>query len=145
MASFNKVILVGNLTRDPDLRVTPSGNSVCNIGLAVSRSYTTKDGDKKEETAFIDVDSFGRQAEIINQYFSKGRPIMIEGRLKFGQWESKDGEKRSKLSVIMESFQFLGGKNDGDGQSSNASSESSEVVSNDNDSKEDESIDEVPF
>ena len=70
---------------------------------------------------------------------------MIEGRLKFGQWESKDGEKRSKLSVIMESFQFLGGKNDGDGQSSNASSESSEVVSNDNDSKENESIDEVPF
>jgi len=116
MASFNKVILMGNLTRDPELRVTPNGNSICKLGLATSRVYATRDGERREETTFVDVDAFGKQAEVISKYMRKGRPIMIEGRLKLDQWES-DGQKRSKLGVILENFQFLGGRDDNDGSS----------------------------
>lgn len=113
MASFNKVILMGNLTRDPELRVTPNGNSICKLGLATSRVYATRDGERREETTFVDIDAFGKQAEVISKYMRKGRPIMIEGRLKLDQWES-DGQKRSKLGVILENFQFLGGRDDND-------------------------------
>ncbi|MEM8866657.1 MAG: single-stranded DNA-binding protein [Verrucomicrobiota bacterium] len=113
MASFNKVILLGNLTRDPELRVTANGNSICKLGLAVSRAYNTKDGERREETTFVDIDAFGRQAEVISKYMRKGRPIMVEGRLKLDQWES-DGQKRSKLSVVLENFQFVGGRDDND-------------------------------
>lgn len=113
MASFNKVILMGNLTRDPELRVTPNGNSICKLGLATSRVYSTRDGERREETTFVDIDAFGKQAEVISKYMRKGRPIMIEGRLKLDQWES-DGQKRSKLGVILENFQFLGGRDDND-------------------------------
>jgi single-strand DNA-binding protein len=111
MASFNKVILMGNLTRDPELRVTPNGNSICKLGLATSRVYSTRDGERREETTFVDIDAFGKQAEVISKYMRKGRPIMIEGRLKLDQWES-DGQKRSKLSVVLENFQFLGSRED---------------------------------
>ena len=100
MASFNKVILMGNLTRDPETRVTPSGLTICKLGLAVSRNYSTKDGEKREETTFVDVDAFGRQAEVITKYMSKGKPIMLEGRLRLDQWEANDGQKRSKLCVV---------------------------------------------
>lgn len=117
MASFNKVILMGNLTRDPELRVTANGNSICKLGLATSRVYTTKDGERREETTFVDIDAFGKQADVINKYFRKGRPIMVEGRLKLDQWES-DGQKRSKLSVVLENFQFIGGRDDNDGGNS---------------------------
>jgi single-strand DNA-binding protein len=116
MASFNKVILMGNLTRDPELRVTANGNSICKLGLATSRVYSTKDGERREETTFVDIDAFGKQADVINKYMRKGRPIMIEGRLKLDQWES-DGQKRSKLSVVLENFQFLGSRDDNDGAS----------------------------
>jgi len=109
MASFNKVILMGNLTRDPETRVTPSGLTICKMGLAVSRRYSTKDGDSREETTFVDVDAFGRQAEVITKYLRKGSPIFVEGRLRFDQWESNDGQKRTKLSVVLENFQFVGG------------------------------------
>ncbi|MEM1221225.1 MAG: single-stranded DNA-binding protein [Verrucomicrobiota bacterium] len=119
MASFNKVILLGNLTRDPELRVTANGNSICKLGLAVSRAYSTKDGERREETTFVDIDAFGKQAEVISKYMRKGRPIMVEGRLKLDQWES-DGQKRSKLSVVLENFQFVGGRDDN--QSSSGSS-----------------------
>lgn len=115
MASFNKVILMGNLTRDPEMRVTPSGISICKFGLAVSRRYKTADGEQKEETTFVDIDSFGRQAETISKYMSKGRPIHVEGRLKFDQWETPQGEKRSKLGVVLENFQFLNSRADGEG------------------------------
>lgn len=108
MASFNKVILMGNLTRDPELRVTPKGTAVCQIGLAVNSSYKDKDGNAREEVTFVDVDAFGRQAEVIAKYMNKGRPILIEGRLKLDSWESKEGEKRSKLKVILDSFTFVG-------------------------------------
>lgn len=124
MASFNKVILMGNLTRDPELRVTPNGNSICKLGLATSRVYSTRDGERREETTFVDIDAFGKQAEVISKYMRKGRPIMIEGRLKLDQWES-DGQKRSKLSVVLENFQFLGSRDDNDSSSGGDSYEDS--------------------
>lgn len=113
MASFNKVILIGNLTRDPELRVTANGNSICKFGLAVNRVYQTRDGERREETTFIDIDAFGKQAEVISKYMRKGRPLMVEGRLKLDQWES-DGQKRSRLGVVLENFQFLGSRDDAD-------------------------------
>ena len=98
MASFNKVILVGNLTRDPELRYTPKGTAIAKIGLAVNRTWTSETGEKKEEVTFVDVDAFGRQAEIIGQYMKKGRPFLVEGRLQLDQWEDKQtNQKRSKL------------------------------------------------
>src|ERR1700733_2966091 len=109
MASFNKVILVGNLTRDPELRYTPKGPAIAKVGLAVNRVWTNEAGEKKEEVTFIDVDIFGRTAENVGQYMRKGRPIMIEGRLKLDQWDDKQtGQKRSKLGVVAETVQFLG-------------------------------------
>ena len=109
MASFNKVILVGNLTRDPELRYTPKGMAIAKIGLAVNRNWTSESGEKKEEVTFVDVDIFGRTAENVAQYMKKGRPILIEGRLKLDQWDDKQtGQKRSKLGVVAEVAQFLG-------------------------------------
>ncbi|MDP4611336.1 MAG: single-stranded DNA-binding protein, partial [Opitutales bacterium] len=91
MASFNKVILMGNLTRDPETRVTATGLTICKLGLAVSRVYSTKDGERKEETTFVDIDAFGKQAEVITKYMRKGKAIHVEGRLKLDQWEGNDG------------------------------------------------------
>jgi len=109
MASFNKVILIGNLTRDPELRYTPKGTAIAKVGVAVNRVWTSESGEKKEEVTFIDVDIFGRTAENVGQYMRKGRPIMIEGRLKLDQWDDKQtGQKRSKLGVVAETVQFLG-------------------------------------
>jgi len=111
MASFNKVIIAGNLTRDPELRYTPKGTAVARIGLAVNRVYTTETGEKKEEVTFIDVDAFGRQAEVIGQYMKKGRPLLVEGRLKLDSWEDKNTkQKQSKLKVVLESFSFIDSK-----------------------------------
>lgn len=115
MASFNKVILLGNLTRDPETRVTANGNTICKMGMAVSRVYSTRDGERKEETTFVDIDAFGRQAEVITKYMRKGRPLMVEGRLKLDQWETNEGQKRSKLGVVLENFQFIGGRDDNAG------------------------------
>ncbi|MDR1891089.1 MAG: single-stranded DNA-binding protein [Puniceicoccales bacterium] len=112
MASFNKVILMGNLTRDPELRVTQQGSSICKFAVAVSRQAKQADGTLKEETTFVDVDAFGKQAEVIGKYLTKGRPILIEGRLRLDQWETQSGEKRSKLGVVLESFQFVGSRAD---------------------------------
>ena len=124
MASFNKVILMGNLPRDPELRVTAGGLSICKLGLAVNRVYTTKDGERREETTFVDIDAFGKQAEVISKYMRKGRPIFVEGRLKFDQWES-EGQKRSKLGVILDKFEFLGGRDDDAGGQSGGGYEKS--------------------
>ena len=108
MASYNKVILIGNLTRDPELRYTPSGRAIAKLGLALNRSWKTDTGETREEVTFVDVDAFGRQAEVLGQYLRKGRPVMVEGRLKLDQWDDKQtGQKRSRLGVILESFQFL--------------------------------------
>lgn len=109
MASFNKVILMGNLTRDPELRYTPKGTAIAKIGLAVNRNWTSESGEKKEEVTFIDVDVFGRTAENVGQYMRKGRPILVEGRLRLDQWDDKQtGQKRSRLGVVAETIQFLG-------------------------------------
>jgi len=112
MASFNKVILVGNLTRDPELRYTPKGTAIAKIGIAVNRVWTNEAGEKKEEVTFVDVDIFGRTAENVGQYMRKGRPILIEGRLRLDQWDDKQtGQKKSKLGVVAETVQFLGSAN----------------------------------
>ena len=108
MANYNKVILVGNLTRDPELRYTPKGTAIARLGIAINRSWRTDTGETREEVTFVDVDAFGRQAETLGQYMKKGRPIMIEGRLKLDTWEDKQtNQKRSKLGVVLKSFQFL--------------------------------------
>ena len=110
MASFNKVILVGNLTRDPELRYTPKGMAIAKLGLAVNRVWRNEAGETKEDVTFVDVDAFGRQAETLAQYVKKGSPLLVEGRLKLDQWDDKQtGQKRSKLGVVVEGFQFLGG------------------------------------
>jgi single-strand DNA-binding protein len=116
MASFNKVILMGNLTRDPELRYTSNGKAIAKLGLAVNRAWTSESGEKKEEVTFVDVDTFGRTAENVGQYMRKGSPILIEGRLRLDQWDDKQtGQKRSKLGVVAETVQFLGSPRSGEG------------------------------
>ena len=116
MANFNKVILAGNLTRDPELRYTPNGKAIAKFAMAINRNWTTETGEKKEEVTFVDIDAFGRQAEVISQYLKKGRPVLIEGRLKLDQWDDKQtGQKRSRLGVVLESFSFLDSGNRADG------------------------------
>src|SRR6266446_3312579 len=111
MAYINKVILAGNMTRDPELRYTPNGKAIAKFGLAVNRNWTTDTGEKKEEVTFVDIDAFGRQAEVISQYLKKGRPVLVEGRLRLDQWDDKQtGQKRSKLGVVLESFSFIDSK-----------------------------------
>jgi len=114
MASFNKVMLLGNLTRDPQMRYLPSQSAVTDFGLACNRKFKTSTGEQREEVLFVDCSAFGRQAEVINQYCTKGKPIFVEGRLKLDTWEDKNGGgKRSKLTVVVENFQLLGGRDSG--------------------------------
>src|SRR5262245_26416553 len=116
MASFNKVILLGNLTRDPEVRYTPKGSAVCDLGLAVNRQYTLESGEKREEVTFVDVVLWARLAEIAGEYLKKGRPVFIEGRLQMDSWEDKQsGQKRTKLRVIGETMQLLGSRPPGAG------------------------------
>jgi single-strand DNA-binding protein len=116
MASFNKVILLGNLTRDPEIRYTPKGSAVCDLGLAVNRQYTLENGEKREEVTYVDVVLWARLAEIAAEYLKKGRPVFIEGRLQLDTWDDKQsGQKRSKLRVIGENMQMLGSRQGGGG------------------------------
>ena len=116
MASLNKVMLIGNLTRDPEVRYTPKGTAVTDIGLAVNRVYSSDTGERREETTFVDVTLWGRQAEIAGQYMKKGKPIYIEGRLQMDTWQDKQtGQNRSRLKIVGENFQFLGSREDGGG------------------------------
>jgi single-strand DNA-binding protein len=111
MSSFNKVLLMGNLTRDPEMRYTQSGMAVVKFGLAVNRRYRNRNTNEQvEETTFVDLEGWGSQAETFNQYMRKGRPVFIEGRLRLDSWEGKDGQKRNKLLVVMENFRFLGSR-----------------------------------
>jgi single-strand DNA-binding protein len=111
MANFNKVILAGNLTRDPELRYTPKGTAVVKMGMAINRTWKSESGENKEEVTFVDVDVWGRQAEVIAQYMRKGRPLLVEGRLKLDTWEDKNThQKQSKLKVVLESFSFIDSK-----------------------------------
>jgi single-strand DNA-binding protein len=127
MASLNKVLLIGNLTRDPDVRVMSNGRPVCNFGLALNRSYKDAEGNRKEEATFVDVECFGPRAEAVGRFFTKGRAIFVEGRLKFDQWESKEGEKRSALKVVLDNFEFVDSRPESSdaGKSSESSRDSS--------------------
>lgn len=115
-ASYNKVLLMGNLTRDIEVRHLPNTNTaVANIGLAVNRRFRTAEGENREEVTFVDCEAWGRTAETMSQYLKKGRPVFIEGRLKLDQWQDKDGGNRSKIKVVVESFQFIDGPGGGEG------------------------------
>ncbi|MBP8303565.1 MAG: single-stranded DNA-binding protein [Phycisphaerae bacterium] len=115
MANFNKVLLMGNLTRDPELSYLPSQTAVADFGLAVNRQWTGQDGAKREETCFVDCRAFGKPAETIKKYLAKGRPVFVEGRLTYDTWTGQDGVKKSRLRVTVENFQFLGGPPSGSG------------------------------
>jgi single-strand DNA-binding protein len=115
MASYNRVILIGNLTRDPELRYLQSGMAVADIGLAVSDKRKAANGEWVEETTFVDVTFWGRTAEVAGEYLSKGSPVFVEGRLKLDSWETQDGQKRNKLKVVCEKMQLIGAKKEGRG------------------------------
>jgi single-strand DNA-binding protein len=128
MANYNRVLLMGNLTRDPEIRYSSGGgggggggregggSAICKFGLAVNRTWKNQAGEKQEETCFVDITVFGRTAENCNEYLRKGRPVFIEGRLEFSQWEDREsGQKRSKLAVVAENVQFLGSRDGGGG------------------------------
>ena len=111
MANLNKVLLMGNLTRDPEVRYTPKGTAVTELGIAVNRIYTGENGEKREEVTFVDVTVWGRTAENVGEYLRKGRPVFIEGRLQLDSWEDKQsGQKRNKLKVVADNVQFLGSR-----------------------------------
>jgi len=119
MSSFNKVLLMGNLTRDPELRYTPNGSAVVKIGIAVNRKFHNRNTNElEEETTFVDIEGWGKQAETFNQYMKKGRPVFIEGRLRLDRWQDQNGNNRSKLLVVMENFRFIGGREGGTGAGS---------------------------
>ncbi len=136
MANLNKVMLMGNLTRDIEIKVLPQGNqSVGNFGIAMNRKFKSASGEEREEVTFVDCEAWGRTAEIMKQYLSKGRPVFIEGRLKLDQWEDKEGKKQSRLRVVVENFQFIGapagagGGNGGGGNSGGYSKGSTQAPS----------------
>ena len=109
MPSLNKVLLMGNLTRDPELRVTPKGTPICQFSLAINRQFKMESGETREEVIYVDVEAWGKQGETIAKYVTKGRPLYVEGRLRLDQWEDKNTkEKRSRMKVVLEQFQFLG-------------------------------------
>jgi single-strand DNA-binding protein len=116
MPSLNKVLLMGNLTRDPELRVTPKGTSICQFSLAINRQFKMESGESREEVIYVDVEAWGKQGETISKYCTKGRPLYVEGRLRLDQWEDKNTkEKRSRMKVVLEQFQFLGDSRGGAG------------------------------
>lgn len=151
MRGFNKVVLMGNLTRDPELRTTPNGQTVCSFSLAVNRTWKNANGEQQEAVDYIDCNIWGKPAEIIDQYMNKGSGILVSGRLQQRSWE-QDGQKRSKVEVVVEDFNFVGGGNDGGGNSQRSSSSSSssapapkkEMKSNDSDD-EPINLDDIPF
>ncbi|PCJ17238.1 MAG: single-stranded DNA-binding protein [Candidatus Cloacimonadota bacterium] len=142
MASFNKVMFMGNLTRDPELRYTPGGLAVCNFDIAVNSSFKSQKDDGKDETLFIRITTFNKQAENCGQYLKKGRPVFVEGRLSISNWQGEDGVKRYRTEVIAQLVQFLGG-GASEGNYSEASQETSKTV--DISSIDEISDDEIPF
>ena len=123
MPSLNKVLLMGNLTRDPELRVTPKGTSICQFSLAINRQFKMESGESREEVIYVDVEAWGKQGETIAKYVTKGRPLYVEGRLRLDQWEDKNTkEKRSRMKVVLEQFQFLGEGRGGGGGGGGSSS-----------------------
>jgi single-strand DNA-binding protein len=146
MASYNKVILLGNLTRDPQLSYTPNQTAVVDFGLATNRRWTGQDGSRREETCFVDCRAFGRSAENINKYCQKGRPLLVEGRLTFDSWQAQDGSKRSRLRVTVERFQFVGGGQAGEPSAGQQPASSGQQVHPEMDSQlPAASDDDIPF
>ncbi len=116
MPNLNKVMIMGNLTRDPEIKYTPKGMAIAHFGVAVNRVWSNEAGEKQEEVTFIDIEMFGRKAEVVGEYFKKGKPIYVEGRLKLDSWDDKtSGQKKSKLKVVGETFEFLGSREGGSG------------------------------
>jgi single-strand DNA-binding protein len=116
MANLNRVLLIGNLTRDPEVRYTPKGTAVTDLAIAVNRIYTGEDGERKEEVTYVDITVWGRQAENAGQYLHKGRPVFVEGRLQLDTWDDKQtGQKRSRLRVVADNIQFLGSRGEAEG------------------------------
>ena len=145
MASFNKVILMGNLTRDPELRYTPKGTAIARIGLAVNRVWKSETGENKEEVTFVDCDAYGKTAETVGQYMKKGSPILIEGRLRLHTWEDKNTkQKQSKLRVDVENFKFVGPSNR-DGNAPAAARPATAPASEPADAEPSAEHDDVPF
>ena len=142
MANYNKVLLMGNLTRDPQLTYLPSQTAVVDFGLAVNRRWTGQDGSQREETCFVDCRAFGRLAENINKYMSKGRPLFVEGRLTFDTWTAQDGTNRSKHRVTVENFQFLPG---GAGQGVRGAEQSSAAAEAEDQADVPDRGDDIPF
>ncbi len=158
MADLNRVFLMGNLTRDPEVRYTPKGTAVGDLSLAIKMVYKTAEGQNKEEVCYVDIVVWGRQAETCKEYLTKGRPIFVEGRLQLDQWETKEGEKKSRLRVRAERIQFLGqgGANRGGSSSSEGgessgrprtsrSQEAPAPVSHENFEGDSSSDDDIPF
>ena len=122
MPNYNKVMLMGRLTRDPEVRYSANGTAITNIGLAVNRNWRNQDGQTQEEVTFVDVTAFGKRGEAVGQYLKKGRPIFIEGHLRMEQWDDKQtGQKRSKLAIIMDAFEFIDSRGEGEGGGGNFS------------------------
>ncbi len=149
MANFNKVMLMGNLTRDPEIRYTPKGTAVAEIGLAINRYFSGENNERREETTFVDVTLWGRTAEIASEYLKKGRPVFIEGRLQLDTWEDKQsGQKRSKLRVVAEGMQLLGSRPGAGGaaeENTGGSSASSAPPSRKSTPPPEPDDDEIPF
>lgn len=146
MASLNKVFLIGNLTRDPELRMTPKGTAICSFGLAVNRQFRDEAGGTREETTFVDIEAWGKTGELVSKYLSKGSPAMVEGRLRFDSWESKTGEKRSKLKVVVENVQFLSNRGgSGDSSQGDVSADSRQAVAPRAEPPANDVDDDVPF
>ena len=120
MAGYNRIVLMGNLTRDPQLSYTPANTAVCKFGIATNRTWKDRDGNSREDVCFVDCTVFARGAEIFNQYMSKGRQVLVEGRLQFQQWTAQDGQKRSKHEVVVDNFTFVGGRGEGSGPGAEA-------------------------
>jgi single-strand DNA-binding protein len=121
MATLNKVFLIGNLTRDPELKYIANGTGIAKFGLAVNRVYNSPDGEKKKETCFVDITAWDKLAEVCSEHLTKGRLVLIEGRLQYQSWESDDGTKRSKIEVVAQNIQFLGSKQNGEEESTDDS------------------------
>lgn len=146
MASLNKAFLLGNLTRDPELRYVPSGAPVATFGLAVNRRFVTQQGEKKDEVCFVRIVIFGKQAESCSQYLSKGRLVFVEGRLQYRSWEQQDGQKRSSLDVVAERVQFLGGSRASSDTQPSSESSKDEFLNNRGESEtKPEAAEEAPF
>ena len=146
MASYNKVILLGNLTRDPQLSYTPNQTAVVDFGLATNRKWKGQDGTQRDETCFVDCRMFGRRAEALNKYCKKGNPLFVEGRLTFDSWQGQDGTKRSKLRVTVENFEFVGGnRSQGQDQSFGAKQENTQVPVSNGDAAGFVEEDDIPF